>query len=50
MTQQNLVSEMNNLLSESGKTQILQGYKMLQKKLDSENVSEKISKFILENE
>jgi lipid-A-disaccharide synthase len=49
MTQQNLVSEMNNLLSESGKTQILQDYKMLQKKLDSENVSEKISKFILEN-
>ena len=49
MTQQNLVSEMNNLLSESGKTQILQDYKMLQEKLDSENVSEKISKFILEN-
>ena len=49
MTQKNLVSEMNNLLSERGKTQILQDYKMLQKKLYSEKVSEKISKFILEN-
>ena len=49
MTQQNLVSEMNNLLSENGQTQMLQDYKMLQEKLDSENVSEKISKFILEN-
>ena len=49
MTQQNLVLEMNNLLSGSGNTQILQDYKILQEKLDSENVSEKISKFILEN-
>ena len=48
MTQQNLVSEINDLLSESGKTQILQDYKMLQEKLDSNNVSEKIAKFILE--
>ena len=49
MTQQNLVSEMNNLLSENRQTQILQDYKMLQEKLDSKNVSEKIAKFILEN-
>jgi lipid-A-disaccharide synthase len=49
MTQQNLVSEMNNLLSVSGNTQILQDYKMLQEKLDSVNVSEKTAKFILEN-
>ena len=49
MTPKNLVSEMNNLLSESGNTQILQDYKVLQEKLDSNNVSEKISKFILEN-
>ena len=49
MTQKNLVSEMNNLLSGSGNTQILQDYKMLQEKLDSVNVSEKTAKFILEN-
>ena len=49
MTQKNLVSETNNLLSESGKIQILQDYKMLQEKLDSSNVSEKTAKFILEN-
>ena len=49
MTQKNIVSEMNNLLSESGNTQILQDYKMLQEKLDSGNVSEKTAKFILEN-
>ena len=49
MTQQNLVSEMNNLLSENGNTQILQDYKILQEKLDSVNVSEKTSEFILEN-
>jgi lipid-A-disaccharide synthase len=49
MIPKSLVSEMNNLLSESGKIQILQDYKMLQKKLDSSNVSEKISEFILEN-
>ena len=49
MTPKNLVSEMNNLLSESGNTQILQDYKILQEKLDSSNVSEKIAEFILEN-
>mgnify|MGYP005654780049 FL=1 len=49
MTPKILVSEMNNLLSESGKIQILQDYKMLQEKLDSSNVSEKTAKFILEN-
>ena len=49
MTQKNLVSEMNNLLSESGNRQILHDYKVLQEKLDSNNVSEKISEFILEN-
>ena len=49
MIPKSLVSEMNNLLSESGKIQILQDYKMLQEKLDSSNVSEKTAKFILEN-
>jgi lipid-A-disaccharide synthase len=49
MIPESLVSEMNNLLSESGNTQILQDYKVLQEKLDSNNVSEKISEFILEN-
>jgi hypothetical protein len=49
MIPKSLVSEMNNLLSESGNTQILQDYKVLQEKLDSNNVSEKISEFILEN-
>jgi len=49
MIPKSLVSEMNNLLSESGKIQILQDYKMLQEKLDSGNVSEKTAKFILEN-
>ena len=49
MTPESLVSEMNNLLSESGNRQILHDYKVLQEKLDSNNVSEKISEFILEN-
>ena len=49
MTKKNLISAIDYLLLENGKNQILKDYKKLQKILDSNNVSKKISEFILKS-
>jgi len=49
MTKENLKKEMNYLLSENGNSLLLTHYKELDLILKSDNVSEKISGFILKS-